>query len=163
IASQSMHDIACYVSVEGNLVAEDCGLVSRMTTAQSANEYISSGYENFINQLKQSPHRDYIAWADWCAQAHPSALYESAQSLVEWSDSGKLLDLFKSLRCKAYIYGANDDKQYLIPNLMTSPVYRVAHAGHFVMVDNPNEFYSILADVLLEAKNSGRRKQWLLD
>lgn len=152
IASQVRRDIACYISIEGNLIAEDCGLVSRMTAAQSADEYIGEGYTNFVAQLKRATRGDYLAWAKWCSQADPSALHESARSLVEWSDSGKLLDLFKSLRCKAYVYGDNDDKQYLIPRLARVPIYRVPNAGHFVMVDNPSRFYAVLADVLLNVK-----------
>jgi pimeloyl-ACP methyl ester carboxylesterase len=153
IASQGRRDIGCYVSVEGNMVAKDCGLVSRTTAAQSSTEYLDGGYREFLGQLRQSSRRDYLAWARWCAQADPAALHQTARSLVEWSDSGKLLDWFRSLSRKAYLYGEDEDKQYLLPRLAKEPVYSIANAGHFVMIDNPIRFYAVLADVLLNAKD----------
>jgi pimeloyl-ACP methyl ester carboxylesterase len=86
-----------------------------------------------------------MAWAQWYAQADPCALHETAKSLVEWSDSSKLLDLFKSLRDRAYVYGENEVKDYLIPDLQGVSSYRIPEAGHFVMLDNPDAFYPLVS------------------
>lgn len=154
IASQSLRNIGCYISIEGNLVAEDCGIVSRRTAAQSHDEYVATGYREFVAELKRASRADYLTWARWCEQADPSALHESARSLVEWSDSGKLIELFTSLRNKAYIHGDEDSKQYLDSKLQKTPVYTIPGAGHFTMIDNPAEFYSILTGILLKAGTS---------
>lgn len=148
IASQGRDDIKCYISIDGNLVAEDCGLVSRKTAAQTPEEYADSGYDAFIEQLRRSSRRDYLVWADWCSSADPMALHENATSLVKWSDSGKLLDLFGSLSCKAYIYGDADQKRYLSMVLTDIPVYAIPNSGHFMMIDNPKNFYATLAGFL---------------
>jgi pimeloyl-ACP methyl ester carboxylesterase len=158
IAAQGRQDIACLVSVDGNLVSQDCGIVSRSTAAQSAEEFARSGYSDFAARLKGSPRQDEVAWANWYAEAEPSALHASARSLVEWSDSGKLLDLFGEIDCGAYIYGDQEQKSYLLPLLYKSAghasVYRIPHAGHFVMIDDPFQFYSVLTRTLNDAKLS---------
>jgi pimeloyl-ACP methyl ester carboxylesterase len=158
IATQDRRDMACLVSVDGNLVAADCGIVSRATAAQSEADFIKSGYYDFAAALQGSTSEDQLAWARWYSQAAPSALYESASSLVEWSDSGKLIELYRALRSKAYLYGDREDKQYLLPLLDADDVHRVQHSGHFIMIDNPADFYSTLSSVLLAAKYERRTR-----
>lgn len=148
VSTQERRDVGCLVSVEGNLVGEDCGIVSRSTAAQSAAEFISEGCASFVATLRNSGQPDSQAWAHWYSQAEPLALHESARSLVEWSDNGKLLDLFHAMENTSYVYGTRDSKEYLMPYLGRSSSYRIPRAGHFVMLDNPRAFYSTLASIL---------------
>jgi pimeloyl-ACP methyl ester carboxylesterase len=148
IATQERRDLQTFISVEGNLVAKDCGLVSRDTANQSLANFKRKGFKTFLARLQASQNADDRAWARWYAQSDPSALHESACSLVEWSDNGKLLDLFRSLYNKVYIYGEDEDKSYLLPELRGLATYGVPKAGHFVMLDNPSFFYSILAQLV---------------
>lgn len=152
IATQGRQDIACLVSVDGNLVAQDCGIVSRFTAAQTEEEFISTGYAEFSGSLQNSSCSDEKAWAHWYAQAEPLALYESASSLVEWSDSGKLVEIFNVLDRKAYVYGDREHKEYLLPLLVDAQICQIKGAGHFAMIDNPAGFYSTLSDILLSAR-----------
>jgi pimeloyl-ACP methyl ester carboxylesterase len=152
IATQGREDTSCLVSVDGNLVAQDCGIVSRSTAAQAEEEFISTGYAEFRADLQKSLHRDQRAWARWYAQAEPLALHESASSLVKWSDSGKLVEFFNALDRKAYIYGDREHKGYLLPHLDDAEVRQIKNAGHFAMIDNPSGFYSALSDILLSAR-----------
>jgi pimeloyl-ACP methyl ester carboxylesterase len=148
IASQVRRDVECLVSIEGNLVSEDCGIISRTTADQTQAEFINEGYWAFLSYLSDAPRRDYAAWARWCKQADPVALHECARSLVEWSDSGKLLELFRSLPNKVYIYGDAEIEQYLLPKIRKIPTYHIPDSGHFAMLDNPLGFYSTLAKAL---------------
>lgn len=148
IASQGRSDLAWFVNIDGNLVHQDCGIVSRRTASQSLQQFTGLGFSNFLHALKASDRPDQRAWAPWYGRADPAALHETARSLVEWSDSGKLLDLFSSLRYKAYIYGEREPKDYLLPQLAGISTYPIADSGHFVMLDSPEEFYRLLATVL---------------
>ncbi|MGK5554321.1 alpha/beta fold hydrolase [Actinomadura kijaniata] len=148
LAAEHIPSLTHYVSVEGNLIAEDCGLVSRRIAGQLESEFVSGGYRAFVDELRGSPRADLRAWASWCAAASPSALHQSATSLVQWSDSGKLLELFRELpQERAYVHGDEDEKEHLLPLLDDRLVHRVDGAGHFVMVDRPREFYEVLAEV----------------
>jgi pimeloyl-ACP methyl ester carboxylesterase len=147
IATQSENSIQCLVSADGNLVAEDCGLVSRKIADQSTGTFVREGFNQFLGALQSSSRRDYGAWFNWCRDADPHALHQAAKSLVEWSDSGKLLELFNALNCKAYLYGGQDNKDYLLHQI-DAEVSAVPSASHFMMVDNPASFYQALAGVL---------------
>lgn len=148
IASQECQNLKTFINVEGNLVAQDCGIVSRSTADQSLEEFKAQGFQEFLQALESSGGDDDMAWARWYAQADPSALHQTARSLVEWSDSGKLLDLFKDLPDQVYMYGENDRKDYLVPELQGIATYRVPNSGHFVMLDNPQVFYTLVSKLL---------------
>ena len=40
-----------FISVEGNLVAADCGLVTQQTATQSRDEFVTTGYARFLTEL----------------------------------------------------------------------------------------------------------------
>lgn len=147
IATEGRHDIAYVVSADGNLIGHDCGLVSRRIAAQPLDAFIRKGFSQLLSGLQASQRKDFAAWAEWCARTDPVALHEAARSLVEWSDNGKLLKLFNALEPKAYLHGDEDDKQYLLPVLKNARVHRISGSGHFMMIDNPSDFYSLLADI----------------
>lgn len=148
IASQTRKDLSWFMNIDGNLVREDCGIVSRNTARQPLQEFAATGFNEYLNGLLSSARADQKAWAKWYAQADPAALHEMARSLVDWSDSGKLLDMFTSLANKAYIYGSREIKDYLLPRLSSIPTYRIQNAGHFVMLDKPARLYRILGSML---------------
>jgi pimeloyl-ACP methyl ester carboxylesterase len=148
IATQDRSDLGMFVNVEGNLVGSDCGIVSRSTASQSFGDFKHGGYKAFLQALRRSDRKPDAVWARWYAEADPCALHETARSLVEWSDSNKLLDFFRSLRYRAYVYGENEIKDYLLPELRGISIYAIARAGHFAMLDNPDEFYPLLSELL---------------
>lgn len=152
VAALAAHDIPALhglVSVEGNLVADDCGMVSRRIAEQTQTAFLSSGYRELGAELDGSRAKDMRTWASWYAAADAAAVHRSARSLVEWSDSEKLLDVFNGLGTSAaYIYGAADAKAHLLPRLEHCDVRRIDRAGHFLMVDRPRAFYRVLTEVL---------------
>jgi pimeloyl-ACP methyl ester carboxylesterase len=148
------YGITSLVSIDGNLTAEDCGLVSRGIAEQSLEQFVSQGYSDFNTALHDSAEPDALAWAQWVANAAPDAMYAAAQSLVEWSDSGKLLEQFNSIKKRAFLYGERDDKGYLLPRIEDAVIATVPDAAHFMMVDNPAAFYRILA-AALEPSSTG--------
>lgn len=142
--------ISGFVNVDGNLVAEDCGIVSRRMAEQSLDEFRQRGYKNFVAELEDSPAADLRVWASWCSLANPVALHRAAQSLVEWSDGGKLLEAFNSMPVRAYLYGGMDDRGYITKRISSvqTTIETIEGSGHFAMIDNPAEFYSVLSAVL---------------
>ena len=141
-------EVASLVSVDGNLIAEDCGLVSRGIAEQSPEQFARNGYNDFRAALRGSSGLDAQAWALWSAAASPDAMHAASRSLVEWSESGKLLEQFNAVKRSAFLYGERDNKEYLLPLLGESVIAAVPEAGHFMMVDNPGAFYRLLATAL---------------
>lgn len=156
IAAAEMSTVGHFVSVEGNLVAEDCGLVSRGTADQTAGEFTSTGYEAFCRDLRASTRRDLRSWESWYANADPRAVHQCARSLVEWCDSGKLLELFQGMsQPTAYVHGDEEDKSHLVSRLRNCRVRRITGAGHFPMIDEPARFYTTLAGLLPAPRRRG--------
>jgi pimeloyl-ACP methyl ester carboxylesterase len=154
--------IASLVSIDGNLIAEDCGLVSRGIAEQSLDQFVRHGYNDFNADLRDSAGPDAQAWARWSANAAPDALHAAARSLVEWSDSGKLLEQFNSIKKMVFLYGERDDRGYLLPQIEDAAIAAVPDAAHFMMVDNPAAFYGILAAALdqnITGSAIGHRRQ----
>ena len=142
--SDNMFDsVISFVNVEGNLISEDCGLVSRQTTAVS--------YDRFEGELLpylKTRSREEAPCFD-LNMALPLAFYKSAQSLVAWSESGRLLERFKNLKCrKAYFYGEQNSGMKVFQRLGGVERRSIRHSGHFMMNENPEAFYSELRDFL---------------
>ena len=129
VASQLV-SVDGFLNVEGNLVAADCGLVTRQTAAQARVEFITTGYDRFLAELEGSDQPALRQWARWYKQAEPATLHRLAGSLL------------------ACFYGCDSDVSHLFPGLDGMATYPVADAGHFPMVDNPDEFWQAVADAL---------------
>lgn len=134
-----------FVNVEGNLVAEDAGIVSRQTTKQSEEAFRTHGYQAFLGGLRTSDRTDLATWATWLQQADSTAVHRSAHSLVEWSDSGALLGTYNSLPDTTYIHGDEDAKEYVTGSFTQSRVVSIPGSGHFPMLTNPDAFYHSIA------------------
>jgi pimeloyl-ACP methyl ester carboxylesterase len=148
IACRSLELPTRYISIEGNLLPADCGLVSRKIAAQSLGEFASRGYPEFLSVLRHGDRRDTRAWAAWYGMATPAAVHASARSLVKWSDSGRLLQFFNTIRHKAYCYGAEGDRtSHLLPFLDHADMYQIPDAGHFPMVDNAPYLYRTISAI----------------
>ncbi len=73
------------------------------------------------------------------------ALYRSAESLVAWSDSNKLLEKFLELPCrKAYFFGDENAEHPMIASIVDVSKVKIKRSGHFPMNDNPKDFYDEL-------------------
>jgi len=145
---QSRGTKAHLVSVDGNLVGEDCGLVSRSIAAQEPKRFAAEGYAHLLADLRSSGREDFNAWARWCESALPDAVHAAARSLVAWSDREVLLRMFNNMGNKAFIYGARDDKTYVLKRLKRAAKLPITAAGHFMMVDNEKSFYQGLSGAL---------------
>lgn len=148
VASQDLPRIDAFINAEGNLVAGDCGLVSRRVAAQPVAEFVGQELPRFRSRLAAAPRADLRAWGHWYGRADPRALHGIARSLVDWSDSGRLLKLFTSQPAPAYLHGSDSDLDYLWPSLDGVPVSAIAGSGHFPMVDNPSDFWQAVAGAI---------------
>jgi pimeloyl-ACP methyl ester carboxylesterase len=147
--------LSSFISVEGNLTGADCGLVSRKTISYPLREFEKTKFEQFVEANEASEDPGLRLWAGMLRKCSPLAFYRSAESLVEWSDSGKLFDLFMNLNSrKTYIYGDRNNKMDVLGMLGGINNISVSGSGHLVMTDNPGEFYKKLLNAIEDGKNS---------
>lgn len=89
----------------------------------------------------------------WLRHADGRAFYRSAQSLQSYIHSDKLLNMLAALPSKTYICGDKSGRwQSVAPHLREKniEVKVVPRAGHVIMLDNPDDFYQMLAETIIE-------------
>jgi len=66
--------------------------------------------------------------------------------LLEWSESNELLEKFLNLKInKAYLYGVENSDMPVLKILEDKvKLIQISNSGHFMMLDNPIEFYNTL-------------------
>ena len=85
-------------------------------------------------------------WSKWIKQSNALAFYKSSQSLVKWSDGRELRKRFISLKArKIYFYGKRNSAMKVLNELANVEKISISNSGHFLMNDNPREFYHALA------------------
>ncbi len=132
-----LETIASFTNLEGNLISEDCSLISRQTAAVTFPEF----RDHLLPQFKKNLHPDDSKRL-FLEEASPKGFYKSCQSLVRWSDSGDLLDRFRQLRCpKAYVHGDRNSDLPVLKRLPDIHTIKIPNSGHFMMNDNPDAFY----------------------
>ena len=141
--------IASFINVEGNLISEDCGPLSRKSISVSFEEFNTREFDELKSLVRMSRDKSSKLWLLWCEKSDSLAYYKTSRSLIECSASGNLLKIFEKLKVnKAYLYGSKNSEMKIIDRLHTIRKIPISYSGHFCMIDNPKEFYSTLAEIL---------------
>jgi pimeloyl-ACP methyl ester carboxylesterase len=141
--------LASFVSLEGNLVAEDCGMLSRRTAEMDLKLFKDANFDRLKARAREADDPALRDWAGWVAACPAEAFHASARSLVEWSDGGQLLDIFRALSVpKAYVYGSESANPDVLAPLEAIRQVPIADCGHFVMVEKPAELARVVWEVI---------------
>jgi len=116
------------ISLEGNLVAPDCGESARVSKL-SFNDFKKS-----YSGGKQAP--DF-------------AYYQSAKSIVKWASSGELLKTFTGDGCpKLLVLGEKSPFYSRAPKSPSVTTRVIPEATHFMLVERPTETVDAVVDFL---------------
>ncbi|MDH3472761.1 MAG: alpha/beta hydrolase [Rhodospirillales bacterium] len=86
LAGETPIPLASFVNVEGNLVAADCGLLSRRTAEMELADFRDEKFARLTARARASDDPIVRAWTGWMEACPAEALHASARSLVAWSD-----------------------------------------------------------------------------
>lgn len=147
---ESLKDrLISFINIEGNLVGEDCRLVSKRAIGFSLEDFRNTMFHKMKSSCKASEDFSAKLWGEMLENTDPLGFYKSAQSLVKWSESNDLLRMFNNLELKkAYIYGDKNSQMDAIKQLVSIKKISISNSGHFVMNENPDEFYRKLYAIL---------------
>jgi len=138
--------VKSFICLEGNLVSADC-TGSRVAAGYSRQAFLDEGFDSMQKRIATTTDPVYT---DCFSRADPLAFHKSSVSLVEWSDSGKLLEMFLGLDLpRYYVYGQRNAGAPLLTELENIPRIEVPDAGHAMMTDNPGSFYGQLHKILV--------------
>lgn len=135
--------IISFANVEGNLIAEDCGMLSRGIADVTLREYRERVFGKHRARFLDDPVLEF-------ENTTPTAVHRSARSMVKWSDSGELLERFKRLPCRAcYFWGEKNSDMPILQKLRGIETSMIKNSGHGMMIENPDEFYAKIAEFLM--------------
>jgi pimeloyl-ACP methyl ester carboxylesterase len=153
LAENTKDKKASFINIEGNLISEDSGLLSRKPIRVSFEEFEKKVFNELKYFIGRSRDRSSQLWLRWYEKSDILAYHRSSRSLVEWSDSGNLLNKFEELSVnKVYVYGEKNSRLKVLDTLQKIRKISISKSGHFPMIDNPEEFYSTLSEVLNAGK-----------
>jgi pimeloyl-ACP methyl ester carboxylesterase len=115
----------------------------------AANTGCTAFREGVFDRLKKNISSRYgEPVSRWLAESSPMAFYGSAVSLVRWTDSGRLLEMFAGLRTTAhYLCGEKSARTSISPGRAKIGTIRIPEGGHFPMLDNPDLYYDVITDI----------------
>jgi pimeloyl-ACP methyl ester carboxylesterase len=145
------------ILAEANLDAGG-GLFSKSIAEQSGNEFIRSGYQDLINNLRNAAMKgDYtssIALGIWQV-ASPRALHGGAVSAVKGTQPVMWDQLIQLSIPRTYIFGSRSLEDYeddrALQRRLEEHHIRVAvvpNAGHGMMAENPVGFAALIAEAI---------------
>jgi pimeloyl-ACP methyl ester carboxylesterase len=89
LSDDFLNSTISFVNIEGNLIGEDCGYISRKAVVVPYDIFKRKLFPDFISRLENKKNQYFSL-----DTSSPLAFYRSSKSLVTWSDSGKLLGRF---------------------------------------------------------------------
>ena len=135
-----LNSIETFANAEGNLIGADCQLGSRGMISVPPDVFAGEMFPE-LRAKYAGLDPGYSALDSTTADV----MYRSAESLVSWSDSEKLLEAFASLACrKAYFYGSENSAHPTVQRVGDIPKVEIKRSGHIMMCDNPEDFYGEL-------------------
>jgi pimeloyl-ACP methyl ester carboxylesterase len=153
LAREAWLSLASFVNVEGNLIAEDCDLLSRRTAEMDLALFRGRKFDRLKARSRAAEDPGLRAWAGWVEACPAEAFHASARSLVAWSDGGALLDIFRSLDLpKAYVFGERSANPAVLARLGAIERVPIADCGHFVMTEKPAALARVVGRVIAQAR-----------
>lgn len=140
LPDEILNSTISFANVEGNLILADCDIASR--------KIIDVGPDVFESKILPALTVQYASLGEGYFEMESTtanALYRSAQSLVSWSATQRLLEAFLALSCrKTYFYGDKNAGHPTVAQVTNIAKIEIKDSGHFPMNDNPDHFYTAL-------------------
>jgi pimeloyl-ACP methyl ester carboxylesterase len=145
-AEERVHGV---VSIEGNLVAEDCGLSRQFATAAGLID-LERIKADAMQKAADSANAGVRDWARAVGPVFAATLAKYSKELVELSDSEALLRQFRAAEYrKLYLYGEDYLGHPVLGRLQSIPMDYVAGAGHVSFIGDAPEACALAISKLL--------------
>ncbi|MDB5179045.1 MAG: hypothetical protein JWN01_988 [Patescibacteria group bacterium] len=143
--------VMSFSNLEGNLVLADCG-ASKDVAQLSLGKFEQTGYAQMKDKVKGSGEKSASFRSRWLEMIPAFVFYKTSVSIVEWSQSEKLLGLFNGSEVRRlFIYGEkNAYKAEVVSDLVEKA--EIPGAGHFMLLDDPAACYRGLGTLLAKSK-----------
>lgn len=157
LAGMLKDSLNVFINCEGMLTEEDITW-SKKIYFQTIGEFKNRGFKNFREKIRTGIEKypSNEIYYQHLEKTIPEAVYLSVKSMIDFIKNENLIRKFVDLQCpKHYIFGKNSHKRKNATELFLKecniPVYYITESGHFMLIDNPDEFYkkikAIISDI----------------
>ena len=146
LPARTLSRLRSLVLVEPRLFNSSCGIAAEAAKF-TFEKFVAGEFSRIGRRASNDPRAAYDL-----RRADPAAFYHSSCSLVQWTRGRTMLDRFEQAPCKkAFIYGVENRFLQEVGEISNDLTIGVGHSGHFVMRDNPDEFYRRATAIMAEA------------
>jgi pimeloyl-ACP methyl ester carboxylesterase len=132
-----------FTNLEGNLTYLDCG-VSRIVAEFEEGSFVKTGYKSLFDRIKVGNNPSSALRLRALKLVPARVLYKTSLSIVEWSKSKKLNEIFNNTTVKRqFVYGSeNANKASRVSDSVKK--VEIPKSGHFMTLDNPASSYKAI-------------------
>lgn len=140
--------LTSFINLEGNLVISDCG-DSKYAVMFTREEFEKVEFDKMKDEIRKSSERSAVLRSKWLEMVPALIFYQASRSIVEWSKSEKLQDLFNGSSIKrTFIYGSkNAGKAAAVASSVEK--IEIPETGHFMLLDQPGKCFQAIRDSLI--------------
>ncbi|KAL0936951.1 alpha beta hydrolase protein [Colletotrichum truncatum] len=150
LAQRNPGSVLSFTNIKGNLAPEDCFLSRQIL------EFPSNDPETFVEEfIERTRHSAFfgngVYAAAFKAKVKPGAVRPTFESMVHYSDNGKLLDIFEGFPFpRMFMFGLQHATLSYLPRIAKAGVElaEIPKSGHFVMYTNPVAMWERIEDFL---------------
>ena len=136
LPERTLSRLRSLILVEPRLLEASCGIGAEAAKF-TYQEFMSGVFTRIQRQVSKDQQAAYDL-----KRADPAAFYRSSCSLVDWTRGRRMLDRFEAAPCrKVFIYGAENRYLEEVGEISGELKIEIGYSGHFVMRDNPDDFY----------------------
>lgn len=145
------------INAEGTIDLSDCSAPNQTIAAQPYELYEKTVFWRRLDELRAVPEYNWVVRSQ--EKAGPVSCYKSIVDYVNVARGDTLIDRLSALNVPILgIYGeknkglrTSDDK---LSKLKDSSIIYIPNAGHVMMMDNPNAYYSAIETFMAKIKLS---------
>ncbi len=138
------------VNLEGNLVAEDAG-ASRLIAGQGAEEFATAGYNNLLDAVATEEHGQLRR--AWLQLVPARVLHATCIDILARTGGCDMIDGMRRRPPTSTLYVCGKKNAWKARSLdqWSGAVSVISGAGHFMLLENPNDTNNTIADFVSPA------------
>lgn len=145
--------VSRFINVEGNITSEDCHVFSRRIARLSWQQFVTRDpITSLCADFASLPYVGAQIFADTLGKAvQPKAFYDYCRSIVRYSDSDTLMQVFKELSIpRLFMYGSGNRHLSYLPELERNGVVvvEVPNSHHWPHHDNPDFYFNAIREFI---------------
>lgn len=135
------------VSLEGSMIAEDCGPTIPKLAVSDTVEQVEE-LHRFLMAFMAPVSPFWQAWTHDIASLHPLTFRNYARDLYALAQTGVLPDMFNALPHKLFLHGDRFENRAIVTLLQPAHIAHVPESGHFLLQDQPDICAQLIADFI---------------